>query len=79
MTRMTQYSDVLGKPGTGLHAYRLCNIAIVDVLLTVFVAYTIHCVFRVSFWWTLLSLFVIGIALHWFFGVPTTVNVALGL
>ena len=34
--------DIFGKVGKGLHSYRIANIAIVDVLLTVILAYIIH-------------------------------------
>ena len=30
------HSDIFGKPGEGLHAYRVFDLAIVDVLLTIF-------------------------------------------
>jgi hypothetical protein len=30
-----KYADIFGKPGTGLHSFRLYDFAVVDVLLTV--------------------------------------------
>ena len=37
-----KYKDLLGKVKTGLHSYRIFDIAIVDVLLTFLAAYIIH-------------------------------------
>ena len=36
---LCKYKDIFGKVGEGLHSYRLFNIAIVDVISTIFVAY----------------------------------------
>ena len=37
-----KYKDILGKPKTGLHSYRVFNVAIVDVLFTVLLAKFVH-------------------------------------
>ena len=37
-----QYANIFGKPGQGLHQYRLFNIAIVDVLLTIFLGIILY-------------------------------------
>ena len=34
-----EYSDIFGNPNEGVHSYRLFNVAIVDVGLTILVAY----------------------------------------
>ena len=39
---LCQYKDALGEVGKGVHSYRIFNIAIVDVLLTILGAYIIH-------------------------------------
>ena len=33
-----KYKDALGKPKEGLHSYRVFNISIIDVLLTILLA-----------------------------------------
>ena len=33
-----KYKDALGKPNEGLHSYRVFNISIIDVLLTILLA-----------------------------------------
>jgi hypothetical protein len=74
--RLCQYSDLFGKPNKGVHAYRIFDVAIVDVLLTVLGAWVIKrfLVPRVEYWRVLATLFILGIALHWLFCVPTKIN-----
>jgi hypothetical protein len=72
---LCKYKDALGKPKQGLHKYRIFNIAIVDVLLTIAGAYIIY-IFnpKISFFIILFCLFVLGIVLHRIFCVRTTVD-----
>ena len=71
---LCQYKDILGVPGKGLHQYRIFNIAIVNVLLTIFVAFLISYFFSLDFWIILIILFLLGILLHILFCVKTTVD-----
>ena len=66
------YSDIFGKPGTGIHSIRIFNIAVIDVLLTVVLAYFTKG--SCNFWIVLLCWFIIGIILHNLFCVNTTIN-----
>uniref|UniRef100_A0A6C0JJQ0 Uncharacterized protein n=1 Tax=viral metagenome TaxID=1070528 RepID=A0A6C0JJQ0_9ZZZZ len=71
----SQYKDILGKEGEGIHSYRFLNFAIMDVLMTIFGAYLIHYFMpNYSFLFILLCLFLSGIFLHRLFGVKTTVD-----
>lgn len=65
---------MFGSPGKGIHSYRLFDLAIVDVFMTVLFAYFIHWYFRFSFWLVLLILFLFGIVMHRLFCVRTTVD-----
>jgi len=67
------YKDVFGKPGTGVHALRVFDIAVVDVVLTVIAAYYISGYYRWSLKWTVFWAFVIGELFHYVFCVETTV------
>jgi len=68
-------SNMFGKPGEGIHSYRIYDIAIIDVLFTVIGAYLIHLLIpKYPFSWILLILFGLGIMLHRFFCVRTTVD-----
>lgn len=75
MTNMLcKYKDVFGKPNTGAHRYRIADIAIVDVLATVVVAYFISRWLQYSFSYILVAMFALGIVAHRAFCVRTTVD-----
>jgi len=72
------YSEIFGKVGEGPHAYRVFDIAIVDVVLTIIGAYIIHLFLpQYKFVHILVALFLSGIALHRLFNVRTTIDKAL--
>ena len=72
---LCQYKDLLGKVDEGIHSYRIFNIAIVDVLLTILGAYIIHLfVPKSNYYYILILLFLLGILLHRIFCVRTTVD-----
>jgi hypothetical protein len=71
---LCRYKDIFGRPREGAHAYRLFDIAVVDVAATVLVAYVIARVFGFIFWKSLVTLFLIGIISHRLFCVRTTVD-----
>jgi len=68
------YANLFGAPNTGVHAYRVANIAVVDLGLTVILAGVIAWLTKRSFGWLLLGLLLLGIVLHRAFGVRTTVD-----
>ena len=71
---LCKYKNMFGQPGKGVHSYRIFNIAVVDVLATVIVAFIISRSFKQPFGYTLLFLFLLGIFLHKIFCVKTTVD-----
>ena len=72
---LCKYKDIFGKVGKGIHSFRICNIAVVDVLLTVLVAYCIHLKLpNYSFNVILLVLFLLSIVLHRLFCVRTPID-----
>ena len=71
---LCHYKDIFGRPREGAHAYRLFDIAVVDVAATVLLALVISPVFGLSFWKSLVVLFIIGIISHRAFCVRTTVD-----
>jgi uncharacterized membrane protein YcaP (DUF421 family) len=71
---LCKYKDALGKPKKGIHKYRIFNIAIVDVLLTIIAALLFSYILHVHFIITLIVLFLLGIILHRIFCVRTTVD-----
>lgn len=71
---LCRYKDIFGRPREGAHAYRIFDIAVVDVVATVFVAFLVARIFSLSFWKSLVALFIIGILSHRAFCVRTTVD-----
>jgi hypothetical protein len=78
---LEKYKDIFGKPGTGAHAHRIANIAIVDVLITLLVAAIIGFLSYRNWIDKLLmtifmffGLFILSIFIHRLFGFHTTIN-----
>lgn len=71
---LCDYKDLFGEPNTGLHTYRIFDIAIVDVLSTIAGAYVISWMFSYSFIVIFILLIVVSIILHRAFCVRTTVD-----
>lgn len=71
---LCRYKDIFGRPREGAHAYRVFDIAVVDVAATVIAAFLVARVFGVAFWKSLVGLFLVGILSHRAFCVRTTVD-----
>jgi uncharacterized membrane protein len=71
---LCKYKDALGIPGKGIHSYRIFNIAIADVIMTIVGAYVLSLIFKTPFIYTLIALFILGIILHRIFCVRTTID-----
>ena len=71
---LCKYKNLFGEPGTGPHSFRIFNIAIVDVLVTLLCAVIISKLFSFSLKWTTINLFISGIVIHRLFCVRTTVD-----
>jgi hypothetical protein len=72
---LCKYKDILGKPGQGIHSYRIFNIAYIDVLFTIIGAYIIYLFFpKINYFIILILLFILGIILHKIFCVRTTID-----
>jgi len=74
MKELCKYKDILGVPDKGIHSYRLCNIAVVDVALSLVGAYFVAKYFKWSVLYTTIGVFGLGIVLHRLFCVRTTVD-----
>ena len=71
---LCKHKHVFGKPGEDAHQYRIFNIAIVDTLLTVLLAYIIAYFSGISLMYVIPGTFFFGIVLHRLFCVRTTVD-----
>jgi hypothetical protein len=72
-----KYSDIFGKPKTGVHSYRIKNIAIVDILATVILSGLLSYSLNYNFIIVFIILFILGIIMHALFCVDTTINLYL--
>ena len=73
---MCKYRDVFGRPGKGVHALRIpvVDLAAVDVVGALLVAWAIARTWRVSMLLTCAAVFVCGVVVHAVFCVDTRVN-----
>jgi hypothetical protein len=80
---LCKYKSIFGEPNTGLHSYRIFNIAIFDVLSTILVGVIIHQIIivemlkmnnTIKLWMVLVVLFIVGIISHRVFCVKSTVD-----
>ena len=79
---LCKYKNLFGELGTGAHSIRIFNIAIVDVLLTLLLAFFIHQfilekllnIHSVSIWLVIGLCFLSGIIAHRVFCVRSTVD-----
>lgn len=71
-----QYSEIFGRVGEGAHSYRIFNIAVVDVVLTVLLGLVMKWLImpKTSIVVILSVLFLVGIVLHRIFCVRTTID-----
>ena len=71
-----KYKDILGKPGEGVHSYRLFDIAIIDVVLTIGLALFIkkYILEDYDFCGILIGCFILGIVTHRVFCVRTKID-----
>ena len=71
---LCKYKNSLGVPGKGVHKHIL-GIAYVDVISTIVGGIILSFIFpKVSVWYIILFLFLLGIFLHRLFCVETTVD-----
>jgi len=74
MTFLCQYRHSLGKENEGIHSYRLFDLAIVDVIMTILGALFISYIFEQNFIIVFIILMLMAILLHYIFNVNTTIN-----
>ena len=74
MGDLCRHKNIFGAPGTGAHAYRLFDIAVVDVVGTIVIGWCLAYFAGWSVWKTLAGAFLLGILFHRLFCVRTTVD-----
>lgn len=72
---LCQFKDIFGRPGQGVHSYRLFGVAVVDVVLTLMAAFLIKWIKpQYNLAVVTVALFLLGIFMHWLFCVDTAFN-----
>jgi hypothetical protein len=77
---LCKYSNIFGKPNTGLHAIRIFDSAIIDIIFVFLGAYIAHYYINKYFNTNtkyivyLIELFILGIIMHRLFCVRTTID-----
>ncbi len=71
-----KYKDSLGKPGEGLHSYRVFNLSVLDILFTFLLAKFVqyYIMGDTEFIIVLIYCFIVGIIVHRIFCVRTTID-----
>jgi hypothetical protein len=71
---LCKYKNLFGQPETGVHSFRIFNIGVIDVLVTLLCAAMISKVFSFSLKWTIIYFFIFGIFVHRLLCVRTTID-----
>ena len=71
MSGLCKYKNLFGEPNVGLRKYRVFDIAILDVAVTILIVWLISWNFKLPFLLTLVVVFILGIFVHRLFCVRT--------
>ncbi len=71
---LCKYKNLFGEPKKGIHSYRIYDIAVLDVLVTVLIGVAISYFTKKNLFLVLIILFLLGIYVHKLFCVETTIN-----
>ena len=71
---LCKYKELFGKPGMGIHSWRIFDVGVIDVLTTILFAYFISFFTGISILYVLPAVFLLGIYIHRLFCVRTTVD-----
>lgn len=71
---LCKYKELFGKPGEGIHSWRIFDIGVIDVLVTIASAYLISLFSGIRLLYVLPAFFLLGIYVHRLFCVRTTVD-----
>lgn len=77
MEALCAHKNIFGKPGQGVHSYRIFNIAIVDTLLTLVAAYLIGRYYKMKpldIFYVFAVLMILSVLVHKLFCVETTLT-----
>ena len=70
---LTKYKNIFGSPGTGLHKIKFKGTSIIDYFLTIVGAFILTYYTDIPLVLSTIGLFILGILIHYLFGVETQV------
>lgn len=75
-TLKIKLNKIFGEEKKGMHAYRIFDIACIDVIITLIVAFFIQKAFcpKTEYYKVLLFYFIFGIIIHRIFDIKTTID-----
>ena len=79
MCIFSEYKNIFGKVGEGVHKYRFLNTAMVDYYLTILFAMLITYITDIPLLLTTAGLLLLSILFHYLFGVQTNTLKYLGI
>jgi len=71
---LCKYKDLFGKPGEGIHSWRIFDFGVIDILTTIAGAYLISYLTGFSLLYVLPAVFLLGIYVHRLFCVRTKLD-----
>jgi hypothetical protein len=74
MIKFCQYKELFGKPYTGIHSYRIFDIAYLDILVTIITGLIISYFTNINVYVVLILFFLFGIFVHRLFCVRTKID-----
>lgn len=74
MSGLCKYKNIIGSERTGMHSIRVFDIAIIDLLITLFAAYAFAYYTGVSFSISVILFITLGIVVHRLFCVNSKIN-----
>jgi hypothetical protein len=74
-----KYKDIFGKPGTGVHSFKILNTSMSDYIMTLIGAFLLTFISGFPLELSTIFMFALGVILHILFGVPTYTTKYLGL
>jgi len=76
MLNLCNYKDMFGRPGEGIHAYRILDISVIDIITTLIGAFLLSRIFpfQNALIGITILLFSLGVIMHRIFCVRTTVD-----
>ena len=75
---LSQYKNIFGKPGKGLHQYKFKGTAVIDYLLTIVGAFIVTYYTDIPLVITTIILLLLGILFHSLFGIRSQALKYLG-